>query len=244
MTFLYVILGILCGILGVAILHVLFLFVVTAPVKAKESEKVNRFYRAVFIYYLRLILFISRVKIKISGGEKLPYIKGEFLLVGNHRSDFDPIVTIVALKKRDFAFISKPENFKIPVVKKFLYKGLYAPIDRENARNALKTINKTAERIKSGVISYGVYPEGTRSKSKNMLSFHDGVFKIAQKAEAPIVVAGVTGTERIHKRAPWRRTVVHFDVIDVISAETVKALSSHELADLAREKLYNVTEGK
>ena len=244
MIFLYVILGLLCGIVGVALLHVLFLFTVAAFVKVKDYDNVSRFYRAVFIYYLRLILFLSRVKVVTSGMEKLSGIDGGFLLVGNHRSDFDPIITLVALRKKDFAFISKPENFKIPIVRKFLYKGLHVPIDRENARNALKTINLTAARIKDGVISYGVYPEGTRSKGKNLLHFHDGVFKIAQKAEAPIVVAGVTGTETVHKRAPWRRTVVRFDILGVLDAEKVKALSSHELAGIAHEKLLSATEGK
>lgn len=244
MIVLYVVLGILCGIFGVFFLHVLFLLFITAAVKAKEYDKLSRFYRAVFIYYMRLILFFSRVKIITTGLEKLSDIKGGFLLVGNHRSNFDPIVAVVTLRSKNFAFISKPENFRIPIVRKFLYKGLYTAIDRENARNALKTINRTAGLIKSGVISYGVYPEGTRSKSKTMLPFHDGVFKIAQKAEAPIVVAGVRGTENVHKRAPWRRTVVNFDVLCVIDADNAKALSSHELADLAREKLLDATEGK
>ncbi|MBR0189268.1 MAG: 1-acyl-sn-glycerol-3-phosphate acyltransferase [Clostridia bacterium] len=244
MVFLYVILGLLCAISGVAVLHALFFVTVAAFVKVKDYDKASRFYRSVFIYYLKLILFFSRIKVTTSGMEKLAGIKGGFLLVGNHRSDFDPIITLVALRNKNFAFISKPENFKIPVVRKFLYKGLYAPIDRENARNALKTVNLTAARIKGGVISYGVYPEGTRSKGKNLLPFHDGVFKIAQKAEAPIVVAGVTGTETVHKRAPWRRTVVHFDILDIIDTEKVKALSSHGLAGIAHEKLLSATEGK
>lgn len=244
MIFLYVILGLLCAILGVAILHVLFLCVLAAFAKAKDYESPSRFYRAVFIYYLRLILFLFRVKVITSGMEKLSGIDGGFLLVGNHRSDFDPIITLVALRNKDFAFISKPENFRIPILRKFLYKGLHVSIDRENARNALKTINRTAERINGGIISYGVYPEGTRSKGQKMLPFHDGVFKIAQKAKAPIVVAGVRGTENVHRRAPWRRTVVRFDILDIIDAEKVKALSSHELAGIAHEKLLSATEGK
>ena len=244
MIVLYVILALLCVILGVVFLHVLFLLAVTLFARVKDYDKPSRFYNSVFLYYLRLVLFFSRVKVITSGLDKLAETDGEFLLVGNHRSNFDPIVTLIALRRGDFAFISKPENFKIPVVKKFLYKGLYVPIDRQNARNALKTINLTAERIKSGVVSYGVYPEGTRSKSKNMAAFHDGVFKIAQKAESPVVVAGIRGTESVHNRFPWRKTVVNFDVLDVISAEKVKTLSSHELADKVQEKLSAATDGK
>ena len=244
MTFLYVILGVLCGIFGVLILHVLFLFVILLFVKNKDYKKLSGFYRAVLFYYIRFILFFSGVKIVTSGMEKLSEINGGFLLVGNHRSDFDPMITLLALKKKRLAFISKPENFKLPFVGKVIRKCLFLPIDRSNARNALKTINLTAARIRGGGISYGVYPEGTRSKGKNMLSFHDGVFKIAQKAEVPIVVAGVTGTETVHKRAPWRRTIVRFDVLDVIGADKVKALSSHELAGIAYETLASATDGK
>ena len=144
---------------------------------------------------------------------------------------------MLGLKIKELAFISKPENFKIPLLGKVARKCMYTAIDRGNAKNAIKTINRTAELIKSGVISFGVYPEGTRSKGEHMLPFHDGVFKIAQKADAPIVVAAISGTEKIHKNAPWKRTVVHFDIVDVISAEEIKDKSSHEIGDMVKEEM-------
>ena len=193
---------------------------------------------------MRLILFFSRVKVVVSGKEKLAAVKDKFLLVGNHRSDFDPIITAIGLKLKEFAFISKPENFKIPFLGKIAKKCLYLPIDRDNPRNAIKTIVRAAELIKNGAASYGVYPEGTRSKSVNILPFHDGVFKIAEKAEAPVVIAGIRGTEKVHKNAPWKKTVVYLDVLEVIDAETVKTLSSHELSEKAQSILAEATEGK
>ena len=244
MVALYVILGILCGISGVVLLHVLFLLVLSLFVKDKDYGKINRFYLSVIIYHMRLILFFCRVKVVASGTEKLADIKGKFLLVGNHRSDFDPLITQVGLKLKDFAFISKPENFKIPILGKIARKGLYIPIDRDNPRNAIKTVVRAAELMKNGAVSYGVYPEGTRSKSVKMLPFHDGVFKIAQKAEAPVVVVGIRGSEKVHLRAPWKKTVVYVDVLDIIDAETVKALNSHELSEKARDKIMSATEGK
>lgn len=244
MIALYVALGIICGVLGVLILHVLFLFILSLFVKDKDYDKVNKFYRAVFMYCMRIAMFLSNLKIKTVGKEKLNCINGKFLLVGNHRSDYDPFVTTLGLNLKDTAFISKPENFKIPFFGKIARKCLYTSIDRENARNALKTINRAAELIKSGVVSYAVYPEGTRSKNKSLLPFHDGVFKIAQKAEAPIVVVGVRGTEIVHARAPWKKTVVYVEVLEVIDKERVKALSSHELSDAVYNMILKATEGK
>lgn len=244
MIALYVALGIICGVLGVLILHVLFLFILSLFVRDKEYDKVNKFYRSVIVYHMRLIKFFSHIKLIVVGRDKLKDIDGKFLLVSNHRSNFDPIITTVGLRYKNIAFISKPENFKVPFLGKIARKCLYTPIDRENARNAIKTVNRTADFIKSGIVSYAVYPEGTRSKSKNMLSFHDGVFKIAQKAEAPIVVVGVRGTETVHARAPWKKTVVYVEVLEVIDKERVKALTSHELSDAVYNTILKATEGK
>lgn len=244
MIALYVLLGLIGFILCVLILHVLFLCAICAFVKNKEYEKISRFYRFIAIRHVKLALRLCRVKVVVSGTEKLENAGDAYLLVCNHRSNLDPLALLAALKDKKLACISKPENFKIPFVGKVIRKCLFLPIDRQNARNALKTINRAAELIKNGVASYAVYPEGTRSKSKNMLEFHDGVFKIAQKAGSAVVVAGVRGTENAHLNAPMKKTAVYLDILDVIDKERVTALSSHELADEAREKIFAATEGK
>lgn len=237
MIALYIILGILGGAVGIIVLHALFLCVITAFIKNRDYDKVNKFYRAVFWYFIRVAMFFSHVKIVATGKEKLENIKGKFLLVSNHRSNYDPFITALGLNLKDAAFISKPENFKVPFFGKISRKCMYTSIDRENAKNALKTINRTADLIKKGVISFCVYPEGTRSRGEELLPFHDGVFKIAQKAGAPVVVAIVRGTDLIHKNAPWKKTKVFVDVLEVIGAEEVVSQSSHELGDRVREKM-------
>ncbi|MBO4251386.1 MAG: 1-acyl-sn-glycerol-3-phosphate acyltransferase [Clostridia bacterium] len=234
---LYIVLGIIGGAVGIVVLHALFLCVAALFAKNKDYDKASGFYRAVFKYFMRVAIIFSRIKIKVTGTEKLNEIGGRFLLVGNHRSNYDPFVTALGLKVKELAFISKPENFKIPFFGKVARKCMYTAIDRDNAKNAIKTINRTAELIKSGVISFGVYPEGTRSKDKDLLPFHDGVFKIAQKAGVPIVVAVIKGTEKVHKNAPWKRTVVDLDIIDVLSAEEIKDISSHEIGDKVKAEM-------
>ena len=237
MIALYLVLGIFGGAVGIVILHALFLCVLALFAKNKDYDKTDKLYRAVFLYFMRVAIFFSRVKIKTTGREKLNGVDGKFLLVGNHRSNYDPFITVLGLKLKDAAFISKPENFKIPFFGKIVRKCMYTDIDRENAKNALKTINRTAALIKKGEISYCVYPEGTRNRGEELLPFHDGVFKIAQKAGAPIVVVCLRGADKIHKNTPWRKTVVYLDVLDVISAEEVQNLSSHEIGEKVKQEM-------
>lgn len=52
------------------------------------------------------------------------------------------------------------------------------------------TVQKAADLLTSDTVNVAIYPEGTRSKNCTLLPFHNGVFKIAQKAEVPIAVSG------------------------------------------------------
>jgi len=62
-----------------------------------------------------------------------------------------------------------------------------------------------------------------------LLPFHNGVFKIAQKADAAIVVMTIVGTEKIHKNTPFRKTNVYLDVLDIIPAEKAKTVRTEAL---------------
>lgn len=100
-------------------------------------------------------------------------------------------------------------------------------IDRENPRNAIKTINRAADLIASDTISVGVYPEGHRGTGANLQEFKAGCFKTAVKANCPILVTTIWGTEKIHSNFPLRKTDVYFDVLGVIypGKEKTTALS-------------------
>ena len=203
----------------------------------KEYDKNRKFYRKLLHTYTWLVLKLLRVKIDVTGIEKIPQ-NTRFVLVGNHRSNFDPIITWLVFKRYDLAFISKESNFKIPVFGRIIRKCCYMAIDRENPRNAIKTINRASNLIKSNEVSVAVYPEGTRNKEGNgLLPFHNSVFKIAQKANVPIVIVGVSGTESIHKRTPWKRTHVQLQVLDVINAENVMAMKTNEIGEIVKNTL-------
>lgn len=216
------------------LLYVLFLLVVAIFTDTKkEYDSRSKFYHTQVIIIVGIILAFYRVKVKVKGAELIP-TDSRWLLVGNHRSMFDPIATLWALRKHELAFVSKPSIFKIPIAKQFLTRDFSLPVDRENNREALKTILKCADFIKRDITSMGIYPEGTRSKDGNMLPFRNGAFKIAQRAKVPVVVTTIDDTDIVMKRFPWRSTTVTLTVHTVFDAETVAALSTNELSDKAR----------
>ena len=96
---------------------------------------------------------------------------------------------------------------------------------------ALTTINAAANLIRAHVCSFAIYPDGTRSKSGELLPWHAGSLKIAQKANVPIVVGTVEGTERIARNVPWRRSHVYVRIREVIPAEAVKAATTSALTE-------------
>ncbi len=223
------------GLLGLFLLYVLFLAVCSLLVNPrKEYESDSPFYRFLLNTASAAILKSLRIKVHVTGLEKIP-VDCNLLFVGNHRSNYDPIVTWYAFKKWKLSFISKEENFHIPIFGRIIRKCCFMAIDRENPRNAIVTINKAAQLLCRENVSVGVYPEGTRSKSGVLLPFHNGVFKIAQKADVPIVVLSLAGTELIHKRTPFRCTDVYLDVLEVLPAQWVKSAKTEIIGDKVRQ---------
>ena len=206
--------------------------------KSKPQARPNRFYLAVFVESIALYFRLARIEIRTRGKNKVP-ADGNFLIVSNHLSDHDFMSMLTVLRGRSIAFVSKPENFDKPIIGRMLHKSGFLAINRQDAREALVTIRQVAERMKTMPISYGVFPEGTRNRENNreLLPFHEGVFLMAKKAGVPIVIVRVTDTDKVKQRAPWRKTRVYVDFVDVIDAETVKAARSHELSEMVRERM-------
>ena len=198
----------------------------------EKQHRLSRWYCRIGAQWLN---GYAGVRARISGLEKMP--DGPFLFVSNHRSMFDPLLVMGELWKYNIAFVSKPSNLKIPIAGITARHAGFLAIDRENNREALKTILQAADYLKRGVCSIGIYPEGTRSKTRELLPFHAGSFKIAQKAGVPVVVACSYGSEKVKKGLFLRPTAVHLDIVEVIDAERAKALSTNELAEEARRAI-------
>lgn len=217
------------------LLMVLLVYTISALIvdPHKQYTKDSRYYRFLLNLATGAVLKAVRLKVHKSGWDKLPE-NDRFLIVCNHRSNFDPIINWYIMKEYDIAFVSKKANFRVPWFGRLIRRCCFLEIDRKNPRNAMKAIIKAAELLKNNEVSVGVYPEGTRSKSGELLPFHNGVFKIAQKSGVPVVVAAIRGAEDIYKNFPLHGTHINFDVIETIPADEVTACRTDELADRAR----------
>ena len=219
---------------------VLIIACLTIPMD-KKYETPSNFYRGLFNLGYWSICKLGRVRIHASGLEKIPH-GTKFMLISNHRSKFDNMIHSIVLHKEPVAFISKPENFNIPIGRHFMVRQLYMSIERGNPRSGIQTIQKASEYIKNDITSIGVFPEGTRSKDETLMDFKPGCFRIAEKTGCPIVIGVTQGTQNIHKNFPWKKTDVYFDIIKLLSSNETAGKKTVELSDYAHDLISSYLE--
>lgn len=205
--------------------------------KKKDIQKPNGYFYWITVNGIAEVLRFLRVKVKITGLEKLP--KGTFVAVYNHRSVIDPFVLMTRLPVKRIVMISKPENEKIPVVGKHMHYSGFLTIDRKSPMKARTTVEKSAAWVREGIASVAISPEGTRSRSGKLLAFRAAPFSTARKAEAPLVITTMTNTEKVFKRFPWRSTTIELHIVDVIEPEAVTTVSSFDLSASVRQKMLD-----
>ncbi len=195
------------------------------------QEEDNKFYRVVANLIIEAAFPVLRIHVKKSGLEKVP-AEGRFLLVCNHCNNSDPIILLNCLRKFQLAFISKRENSTMFVIGPMMHKLQCQLINRENDREALKTILKCIQILKEDKASIGVFPEGgILSEDGKLHHFRPGVFKIAQKANVPIVVCTLHNTKDVvNNILHFKPSFVEMKVLDVIPAEELKGVTTVDIA--------------
>ena len=190
--------------------------------------------RGIIRWYAPAVFRLLGCKIEANGTEKLPK-DGRFLMVSNHLADLDPGIFFITFPNSQLSFIAKKEVQDMPIVGRLMRKILCQFVDRENDREALKTILRCIAILKEDKANIAVFPEGKKSTDKYLLHhFRPGVFKIAQKANVPIVVCTLKNTLPVVDNILHLRPChVQMDVLDVIPAEQVKALKTVEIAQIA-----------
>jgi 1-acyl-sn-glycerol-3-phosphate acyltransferase len=190
-------------------------------------------------YLLRFLLTVL-VRWKVTGREHVPK-HGAFMVVSNHLSNPDPPILGAAIASRRIRFMAKIELFKMPMgAIPRLWDAF--PVRRfESDLGAMLT----AERILKKGGALGMFPEGTRSRTGYMNTFHAGTAVIALRAGATILPCAMTGTESL--RNPFgailrrkRFTVrigepIHVEAVRRPTEEQVSALMERIRAAIAAQ---------
>lgn len=231
--------GWLGAFLGILVLAFLLVLAMSAVVDLeKEEVKDNRFYRWMLYVIADAAHTVLQVRVHAEGLEKIP-ADGRVMLVCNHLDNVDPVIIMHQVKKKQtLAFIAKREVASMFVVGKFMHKILCQRVNRENDREALKTILKCIDIIKKDKASIAVFPEGGIKGGNVLHPFRHGVFKIALRTQVPVVVCTLWGTQDIiHNGLRLKPTDVQFHVLDVVQPDVYQGMTAVELGHLVHDMM-------
>ena len=137
-----------------------------------------------------LLLLLTRWRVK--GKDNIP-ARGPLIVVANHLSLVDPPLLSASIPRR-IVFMGKEEAFRHPIQGPLARGWRAFPVRRERLdREALRQ----AQQVLEGGLVLGMFPEGKRSPTAQMLQGYPGTSLIALRNSAPILPVGITGTEGI-----------------------------------------------
>jgi 1-acyl-sn-glycerol-3-phosphate acyltransferase len=136
-----------------------------------------------------LALSLAGIRYTVIGRKNVP--RRAVVFCSNHQSNVDPPVLFEALHRR-LHILYKAELRKLPVLGRVFEVGGFVAVQRDNRDAAFQSIERAAESIRAGN-SFLIFPEGTRSKTDELLPFKKGGLVMALRAQAPIVPVAIMG---------------------------------------------------
>lgn len=124
------------------------------------------------------------------------------VLVSNHQSFFD-ILALLAVMPGSIRFMAKKEMASIPLLGQAMRAAGHIYIDRKNLGAAFEAYESAAAAIRGGITAV-VFPEGTRSRTGELLPFKKGPFVLAIAAQVPLIPIYCAGTFTILPKASLR----------------------------------------
>ena len=168
-----------------------------------------------------------RFKIHRPYGTKLP--KGAVLIVANHNSMMDPIIMNLALFGRRMHSLATSQLFRNKLASTFFNMMHCIKVDKDNFN--VSTFRAVSDRLGEGKAVL-IFPEGRINPYRKLAHFRPGVFKIAQKANVPIVVCTLQGTNHvIPNLLKLKPSTVDVHLLDVIQPEQVAGKTTVEIAE-------------
>jgi 1-acyl-sn-glycerol-3-phosphate acyltransferase len=162
--------------------------------KKASPEEYNRAVFKFTSWWARTLVKVSGARLHITGWENIP--RNETVLyVSNHQSDFD-IVVFLAVSPIPIGFVAKIEMLKVPFMRTWMKQMHSIFIDRKDIRQTAKVMLDGINILKEGQ-SLVLFPEGSRSKSRETQPFKLGGLKLATKSGVTVVPVTVDGSYNI-----------------------------------------------
>jgi 1-acyl-sn-glycerol-3-phosphate acyltransferase len=174
---------------------------------ALATGRPSLLYRAGLIG-VRLGLRTSGIRYRVRGAANIQRDRAAVYAV-NHASNVEPPILFDALSPLfpRLRVLYKAELRKLPVLVRAFDLAGFVPLQRGNRDQSLPAIEGAAQALRDGN-SFLIFPEGTRSRTGELLPFKKGGFIMALKAQAPVVPVAISGTrDAMHKGSPWIRPV-------------------------------------
>jgi 1-acyl-sn-glycerol-3-phosphate acyltransferase len=149
---------------------------------------------------IRLGFWLSGIRSVVDGTEHLQRGRAAVYCV-NHSSNIEPPVVFVALSPLfpNLRVLYKAELRKLPILVRAFDLAGFVPLERGNRDQSLPAIDRAAAALRAGA-SFMIYPEGTRSRTGELLPFKKGGFIMAMKAGAPVVPVAIDGAPAAMKK--------------------------------------------
>ncbi|KRM22475.1 lysophospholipid acyltransferase family protein [Latilactobacillus graminis] len=153
-------------------------------------------------FIVRILVWVLNGNLNIENKETLP--EGTYVLVGPHRTWWDPIFFALAASPRKFTFMAKEELFKNPLIRFILVHANAFPVNRQKpGPSAIKTPVKA---LRSKELSLIMFPTGSRYAS----DLKGGAVVIAKMAHVPLVPAVYQGPVRFRDLLKRQKVTIRF----------------------------------
>ncbi len=164
--------------------------------------------------------------------------KAPQIFMANHQSNFDIFVLTAAIPVR-FFWVYKHTLEQVPVMGSYLRRRGHIAINRGDRAKAIGSLGDAGKLIRQGK-NITVFPEGTRSGTRELLPFKKGVFHLAFEAGVPIVPITINHCWKLMQKGSIRlhRTMVEVDFHPPISLEGLDPVEDFEvLRERVRETI-------
>jgi 1-acyl-sn-glycerol-3-phosphate acyltransferase len=185
-------------------------------------------------HWARMILRVAGIPVTIEGEANLQEDTPQ-IIASNHASFFD-ILALLGYLPVDAKFIAKKEIFRIPVLGAAMRAAGHVSMDRGHQKQAFGAYEVAAAQMRERRLTIVVYPEGTRTRTGELLPFKKGPFVFATASKVPIVPCYVGGAFQIQPKGSLlvRRHRIHIALGRPISVEGLTMDDRDEIAERVR----------